>query len=978
MSFGFASLVRADTTFGFIDAATESNQLFHPTLISNEDENTMLRAIRQELQRCERFVISVAFVTTGAIALLKQALLEFQGSGVIVTSTYLDFNSPEMFRELLSLDDVAVFIHPGSSGGFHAKGYVFSQANTTTAIVGSSNLTSRALLQNLEWNLKFSALPDGDITGQLRDAIERQLEASQELTADWIDTYEEAYVQNSRTLVEDHPSALDSDALKASQRIYPNTMQIEALEAISEVRESGERRAVVISATGTGKTILAALDVRAVNPMRMLFVVHREQILDRAMEEFGRILDIDPGSFGKFVGPRCEIDKGHVFATIQSLSKPAVLETIDRGHFDYILIDEVHRAGAESYRRLIDWFRPKFLLGLTATPERTDDFNVFGLFDDNVPYEIRLQAALEAEMLVPFHYYGVTDYVESDGTTVDETSNLTRLVAPERVSYLVEAIRKYGHVGPTRGLMFCSRRDEAYEISRLLNNYPVNGTKLRTHVLTGTDSVQSRNDTVTRLESGDLDYILTVDIFNEGIDIPAINQVIMLRQTQSSIIFTQQLGRGLRKSPGKDHLRVIDFIGNYSNNYLIPIALMGDSSLNKDVIRRKLIHADQAGTISGLSSVNFDRVSRDRILLSLTNTSLDSMSNIKSAFNALTHRLGRPPLLLDFARFDSADPVVVATKSKNYWGLLNKFKAESSVPSDAEAEFLNFLSTELLNGKRPHELLLLELLLQSDSVSRDDYRSLLQSHDCTSDDRTIDSVQRIMSLNFFTSTEQKKYGGQPIINFENNFFSLSQRSKDLLRASEVLGVHVDDVIATGLYLARHRYHRSGTLQIGKLYSRKDVCRLLNWKSNEYSTMYGYKVDYFSNTCPIFVTYHKADHVTESTRYEDEFLSPSTLKWFTKSKRTLKSPDVQPIIGGAIPLHVFVKKDDAHGADFYYLGQAKSRAAIQTKMAGDGGAELDVVITNLDLVAPLDDGLFEYLSGISHSNPAYDSSEMSLL
>ena len=965
MSLGAASVVRADTAFGFIHSATESNQLFHPVLISNEDENTMLRAIRQELQRSKHFVISVAFVTTGAIGLLKQALLDFDGPGIIVTSTYLDFNSPEMFRELLTLENVEVFIHPGSPGGFHAKGYVFGQKETTTAIVGSSNLTAKALLKNMEWNLRFSALPDGDIVEQLQAAIKRQIGASLRLTDSWIDTYEESYIQNAQMLAEDHPTPLNPDPLLGPKKIYPNTMQVDALEAINDVRESGERRAVVISATGTGKTILAALDVRAVNPRRMLFVVHREQILDRAMEEFQRVLDVDDAKLGKFVGSRREIDQQYVFATIQSLSKTSTLEQIDRNHFDYILIDEVHRAGAESYLRIIDWFKPEFLLGLTATPERTDEFNVFGLFDYNVPYEIRLQAALEAEMLVPFHYYGVTDYVDADGATIDETFNLSRLVAPERVSYLIQVIKTYGHSGPIRGLMFCSRRDEAHELSRLLNECFINGARLRTQVLTGKDSVEFRNTTVERLEAGEIDYILTVDIFNEGIDIPSVNQVVMLRQTQSSIIFTQQLGRGLRKATGKDHLRVIDFIGNYANNFLIPIALVGDSSLNKDMIRKKLINADQAGTISGLSSVNFDKVARSRVLESLANISLDSMTNLKTAFIALKHRLGRTPQLLDFARFDSADPVVVATKSKNYWVLQNKFKEEFVFPTESETAILNFLSAEILNGKRAHELLLLEHLLRSERISREDFRALLVSKGCAPDDGTINSVQRVMSLDFFTTAEQKKYGDKPLIVSENDVFSLSGHSRSMLQNSAKLRAHVDDVVATGLYLSRHRYHQSGRLQVGKMYSRKDVCRLLNWKANEYSTVYGYKVDEFSKTCPIFVTYHKADHVTESTRYEDEFVDASTLKWFTRSKRTLKSGEVRSIVDGAVPLHVFVKKDDAEGSDFYYLGRANSRDAVQTTMAGAQGKELDVVTMNLDFVSPIEDGLFEYIAAPTH-------------
>lgn len=958
-----SQLLVTDTTFGFVNSAAPSSQVYNPLLISNEDENTMLRAIRQELRRSTGFVISVAFVTTGAIALLKQALLDFNGTGTIVTSTYLDFNSPEMFRELLSLDGVDVYIHPGNAGGFHAKGYVFQQEDSTTAIVGSSNLTARALLQNMEWNLRFSSLPDGDITEQLLGAIDRQLSASDLLTKTWIDDYEKSYVQNRMPVLADQPPALEREASRG-KRIYPNSMQMEALEAISEVRNAGETRALVISATGTGKTILAALDVRAVQPKRMLFVVHREQILDRAMEEFSQVLELDNSHFGKFAGPLRELDKQYVFATIQSLGKSSALEQINKEHFDYILIDEVHRAGAESYRRLIDWFTPKFLLGLTATPERTDDFNVFEIFHFNVPYEIRLQAALEAEMLVPFHYYGVTDYVDAAGLTVDETSNLKRLVAPERVAHLVTAMKMYGHAGPTRGLIFCSRRDEAYELSRLLNDRCVHGSPLRTLALTGSDPVEMRNEAIRQLESGELDYLLTIDIFNEGIDIPSLNQVIMMRQTSSSIIFTQQLGRGLRKSTEKDHLRVIDFIGNYTNNYLIPIALLGDNSRNKDMIRRRMLVIDKAGAISGLSSINFDQISRARILESLTKTSLDSIQALKAAFASLEQRLGRPPELMDFARFDNVDPVVIAGKRGNYWALKHAFKAETDLPSAAEATFLNFLTAELLNGKRPHELLLLKELLSTRTVDKARYLELLRAEGGITSERTTISVERVLSLEFFTTAERKKYGELPIVQRTGTIYGLSDAHRAMLSSAK-LRAHVQDIIETGLFLSRHKYDGSGQLQVGQLYSRKDVCRLLNWKNNEYSTLYGYKVDKESNSCPIFVTYHKADHVSESTQYGDEFIDSSTLKWFTRSNRTLQSKEVKTIVEGEVPLHVFVKKDDAEGLGFYYLGEAESRDAVQTTMAGSAGKKLNVVTTHLDLVQPLDDGLYEYLADTAH-------------
>lgn len=949
--------LRRDTEYGFLNRHISTDQLFHPVLVSNQGANTMLKAIRSELRRSEHFTFSIAFAHSSAIAMLKQALIDFPGRGVLITSTYLGFNSPATFRELLNLPNVDVFIHSSKSGGFHPKGYLFEQKASTTAIIGSSNLTSAALLTNHEWNLRFSALPDGDIVDQLRAAINAQLAGSAPLTHEWINEYAQTYIP-PQPRMPPHYNAVASGAL--ADTIAPNSMQTEALEEIQKVRDAGETRAVVVSATGTGKTILSALDVRAANPQRMLFVVHREQILDRAIEEFRRVLNAPASDFGKFVGSQREIERKYVFATVQSLTRPGNLELFGPRVFDYVIIDEVHRAGAESYRRLIDFIRPAFLLGITATPERTDDFNIFELFDYNVPYEIRLQQALEEDMLAPFHYYGVTDF-EHDGEVIDDSSRLGQLVAPERADHLVRAIEMYGHAGvPVRGLMFCSRKDEARELSRLLNDRTVHQRRLRTRALTGEDSIDYRERVVEALERGELDYIVTVDVFNEGIDIPSVNQVVMLRQTQSSIVFTQQLGRGLRKAAGKDHLVVIDFIGNYTNNYLIPIALFGNSSLNRDSVRKDIIEAQESGAIAGLSSVNFDRISSQRIFDSLAATRLDSIKNIKQAFNELRNRLGHAPRLMDFARFDVADPVVVANKKDNYWNLLVAFKNANCAPNPAEYAVLSFLSAELLNGKRPHELLLLDALFaRKQGLSQADYVALLEQNGCTSDHKTVRSVARILSLAFFTDPERQKYR-HPVVDTRSDHFQLTDAMQDLLQDVE-FAEHVRDIVETGLYLARHRYSWHAPLEVGHRYSRKDVCRLLNWEKNEQGTIFGYKVDYYSDSCPIFITYHKHQDVTASTAYGDEFINESALHWFTRSRRTLKSSEVQAITANRVPLHLFAKKDDAEGTDFYYLGRAHSSDAEQKQMPGNEGQPLDVVTMTLGMESPIEASLYEYLT-----------------
>lgn len=954
-----ASQIRRDNVFGFIDGGASSERLYHPQLIANVGADTMLKSIRDELRRCSTFVFSVAFVTPAAIALLKQSLIDFPGRGTIITSTYLGFNSPGTFRELLNLEKVDVLVHSGKDGGFHAKGYVFQQTNSTTAIIGSSNLTEFALLRNHEWNLRFSALPDGDIVEQLRRAVGLQRDAAVRLTPGWIDDYELDYIQPRLAAAE---RALEEPLgdIDVRDAIRPNEMQSEALAEIQKVRDAGESRAVVVSATGTGKTILAALDVRAVDPHRMLFLVHREQILDRAIYEFSRVLDAPPSEFGKYAGALKQVDRRFVFATVQSFSRAEAFSTFDSDAFDYIIIDEMHRTGGSTYRRVIDYFRPRFLLGLTATPERTDGFDVFELFDYNVPYEIRLKKALESDMLAPFHYYGVTEFENSDGQVIDEAAQLSRLIAPERADHIVAAMQRYGHVGqPVRGLLFCSRRDEATELSALLNARAVRGRTLRTRVLTGEHSIETRDRVVEQLERGELDYILTVDIFNEGIDIPTVNQVVMLRQTQSSIVFTQQLGRGLRKAAGKDYLVVIDFIGNYANNYLIPIALFGDSSLNKDSIRKRLIEAEDAGAISGLSSVSFDSISRERVFTALASAKLDSMSNLKRAYLELESRLGTTPALLDFARFDLVDPTVIATKHGNYWEFLSRLRRADTAPLPAKSAILTFLSSELLNGKRPHELLLLQQLLEGTYLDRRGFESLLLQRGCVADRLIIESVERILSLEFFTESEVLKYGGEPIVLQRDGEYLLSESMRSALQDKEFIA-HVRDIVDTGLFVARHSGRWSGGLQIGQRYSRKDACRLLNWQSNQYSTIYGYKVDIHSNSCPIFVTYHKDGDVAASTNYEDAFLNPSTLRWYSKNNRTLRSGDVVNIAGNRVPLHLFAKKDDAEGTDFFYLGTAQSRDARQEQMPNGKGGELNVVSMSLDFDTPVELGLYDYL------------------
>ncbi len=929
----------------------------------------MLRALRTELRQCDDFLFSVAFVSPGAIALLKQEFVDFRRTGTIVTSNYLGFNKPEAFAELASLGRLGIDSRFHSATAYHPKGYVFFYPDRVTAILGSSNLTKTALTTNHEWNLKVSAARGSDLASQLEYLVSGQMSDSTSLTQEWIDDYANLYAQMPHAqqgptlripgpLAEHEESGL-VDLGFLGGPVLPNLMQREALGEIARTRAAGEPRAVIISATGTGKTVLAALDIKAATPKRVLFVVHREQIIDRAMTEFEWVLGMPQGSMGKLSGGHREIDRSFVFATIQTLSRPEVLATIAPDAFDYVLIDEVHHAGAASYIRVIDHLKPRFLLGMTATPERTDEFNVFELFNYNVPYEIRLNRALEDGMLCPFHYYGVADVEFDDGEVASVEVGIEKLASRLRIDHIIDALETYGQAAVRpRGLIFCSRVEEARALSAALNNRELRGIPLRTLALAGDDAVPAREEAVRRLEDGELDYLITVDVFNEGVDIPVVNQVVMLRQTKSAIVFVQQLGRGLRKHAGKEYIVVIDFIGNYANNYMIPIALFGDESLNKESLRQHLISAEESGVIAGLSSIRFDRVSQARVLKSISEVKLDSMQSIRTAFMTLRNRLGRSPTLFDFHRFGSADPGIVATKNGTYQELVSQFTREAHGLSGDELNALRLLSHEVLLAKRPHEMLVVRALLQGRAVTESGLLEVLRTGIPTATQVDLASALASLTLAFATEQETNRYG-KPILVTDGDGVRLMDSFSSSYGSHSGFQYAVDDLLATAAAVVADRYDSSRPFTAGRQYSRKDATRLLSWGKNMSSTIYGYKVHRPTRSCPIFVTMHKSSDVGASTAYEDALLDNNTLRWFTRSRRTLASQEVREIVRNEVDIHVFAKKDDADGSDFYYLGKARSEGAEQTSMPDADGKPLSVVTMNLRFDSPIESAVYDY-------------------
>ena len=731
---------------------------FQPRLIYNNYKEHIKVSHELELlfKSCDSFELSVAFIADSGLAALKECfdyLRDHHIPGKIITSTYLGFNAPSMFKKILKYNNIEIKIFEGK--GFHPKGYIFHKDKQTDIMIGSSNLTQSALAVNQEWNLFFSSDVQKDIVLKVEEEFDKQWKQSISLTEEWIEEYQKVYVKPVR-----------HETIKISKEIKPNYMQKNALESLDNLRNNNKDKALLISATGTGKTYLAAFDVKAVHPKRMLFVVHRRSIALKAMETFKTI--IKDKSMGLFSGDTKEINCDYVFSTIQTIYKPENRQLFPKEEFDYIIIDEVHKAGANSYQELVNYFKPQFLLGMSATPERSDDFDIYKMFDYNIAYEIRLQQAMEYDLLCPFHYYGITD-MTIDDHVIDDKSDFNLLVDEKRVDYVIDKINDYGYSGDrVHGLIFVSRKEEAHRLSEMFNQRGFN-----TYALTGEASEKQRQEAMDSLESnedGSLDYIFTVDIFNEGIDIPKVNQVVMLRSTQSSIIFIQQLGRGLRKNNEKDYVVVIDFIGNYEKNFFIPIALSGNTNFNKDNLRRFVSEGNLI--IPGASTIQFDEISKKRIFKAIDLARFNDIKYIKDSYKELKAKIGRIPELEDFEKYGAIDVQrIFQNKSLgSYHEFLKKYEKDYKVTfSNQEEDYLKFISTKLSSGKRVQELETIRLAIEKKANLMNYLKEEMQNtYNITIPDVGYETIQNILTQNFATGTGKDTYKDITIIDKYHN------------------------------------------------------------------------------------------------------------------------------------------------------------------------------------------------------------------
>ncbi len=984
---------------GFIDYKEISLEEYRPALLINNSKRgqKVLTSIINELNKCDEFFFSTAFITNSGVASLISILKELEAKGIkgkIIASQYQNFTQPRALKRLIELKNIQVKIVVENN--YHTKGYIFRKNDKYTLIVGSSNLTQDALSYNKEWNIKVSSMEEGSLLRQTMDEFNYTFKNAVEVTDEWIDAYQKIYqarnifysknkdndnkleyIQNKAAnreasyIVGNHETNYSTNQIYIETepitlfKINPNKMQIEALASINYLRKSGKNKALLISATGTGKTYLSAFDAKIFQPKKLLFIVHRENITRNAMNSFKRVFG-DTVSMGILSGNSKEYDKDFLFCTIQTLSKDNIMKGFAPDYFDYIVIDEAHRSGANTYQAILDYFTPKFLLGMTATPERMDGFDIYKAFDHNIAYEIRLNRALEENMLCTFHYYGIRDIVVN-GQQISETSDFNSLISSERVERIIEKSNFYGcDHGRVKCLVFCSRVDEAKELSRQFNK-----RGYKTVALDGSSSEAHREEAINQLEEDtnlehSLDYIFTVDIFNEGVDIPSVNQIIMLRPTQSAIIFVQQLGRGLRKKESKEYLVVIDFIGNYTNNYLIPIALYGDNSYNKDTLR-KLINSGNS-FIPGSSTVNFDYITRQKIFESINMAKMNSKKELLKEYNLLKYKLGRVPLMMDFIEHGSRDPYAYVEYSNSYYNFVSSYDEmfDGSL-SVNEKGYLEFYSKEVGNGKRIEDIIILEEAIQSTSISLENAREKINDkYLFYPSDETINSSIRNLNCEFNKSQEISKYCYPMSININNNEITLNDKLKKSLGDS-TFKTYLTDILCYSKHIYNSVYSKENYVDgfiLYQKYSRKDVCRILNWEKDEASTVYGYRIK--NNTCPIFVTYNKNEDISDSTKYEDKFINSHHFSWMTRSRVKMDSKEIveiQNFQNSGLRILLFIKKSDNEGSDFYYMGDIQPISFNPTTIKNDAGVSLPIVNIQYKMIQPVDEKMYEYITNL---------------
>ena len=903
------------------------NDLF----LTNYTKISFLDKIKNSFNRCKKFYLSVSFIKKAGLILIEREIEEALERGVIgkiITSTYQNFTdiaSLKTFKKWMDkysnfechLDYMCF-----GDNGFHSKGYLFEYADEFEFIVGSTNITRFALLKNVEWNVSL----------QSKNTISSFNEAHTEFNNLWNKTLilDDSLISNYTKQLDFAIEKWDMDYFSVdSNNIKPNSMQRKALKELRRNRDLGVKRSLVVAATGSGKTYLAAFDARNYDAKRLLFVVHRDAILVEAKKTFEKVFGAER-SYGLYTGKYQDLDADFIFTTNTMMFRH--LKEFNKNEFDYIVLDECHHSTNNSYSSIMKYFNAGFILGLTATPERMDNQDVFGLFENNVPFELRLRDAILNDLVVPFHYYAIRDDF-ADYSASDKSKIAREIARTANVNFIASQIEKYKKPNEKlKCIAFCTSVEHARTMSLEFLNLGYSSVSL-----TGKNDLGERIKAFHDLqdENNELEIICTVDILNEGVDIPAVNMVLFLRPTESATIFLQQLGRGLRKYENKEYLTVLDFIGNnYDRSVQIALAL---GTLSKATYTEKAYLKDLVNTnfktlqIPGVE-IFIDDLSKTEIIAHLDKVNFNKKDFLKEDYLNFKKYLNKDTIPTHMDYLDSEispdlmrfmKSTIGSKKNKSYYTFLTKI-GEEGLPlfNDEEIELIDNIS-ELLPIVRVDEILIINQLLNKE-LNLKELEELKYNSKVT--DMTLAHALYVL--------EKKNIIKNKKLNVNSISLSLIEYLTDLINYA-ITRYDAEFGDYDGEFKLMGNYYKE-QIQIMRL---KDG--FMSVKGTEFET--DTKVTY------CYVNLNKDSSKDERLQYKDKFISSDLFQWESEKNTTFSNSTGKHILNTKV-IHLFVRKivsEDGIVSPYTYVGTGRF-TNIRESFTEEAGVKYPTLLTDIKL------------------------------
>lgn len=895
------------------------------SFLTNYSNDTFLQRLKDCFNKCSSFSLTVSFIKEAGLKLIQKEIENALNRGVkgrIITSTYQNFTDIPSLRifkkwmETYSNFSCHLDFNSFEDNGFHTKGYIFQTKNGYEFLVGSSNITRFALLKNIEWNVSLTRNKEDEIIN----------EALLEFDSLWNKTnlLSEEIIKKYTTQIEYAIERWDMDYGYNQIKVIPNAMQKAALKEIRRYRDMGEKRALIIAATASGKTFLAAFDAYNFNAKRLLFIVHRDTILNDAKKTFEKIFG-STRTYGLFTGQEKNLDADFIFATNTMMATH--LDSFNPNDFDYIIFDECHHITNTTYEKILNYFTPAFLLGLTATPERMDKQDVFAIFNYVVPYELRLRDAINNDLVVPFKYFAVRDEMidYSDKEKVNFLKNYFK--DDNHIQFISNQIEEHKPEGKLKAIGFCRSIDHAREMS-----LEMDGLGYHTTYLTGENNTGERSKAFKDLadDTNDLEIIFAVDILNEGVDLPSVNMVLFLRPTESQTIFIQQLGRGLRKYKGKDHLTVLDFIGNsYDRSTQIALGLgsLSSSTVLEKALLSSLVRNDFKDLGLPGVEIHFDERSKEEILKHIENTNFNTAFRLRSDYFSFKKYLAekRYPSHMDYLNSDCAPDLLRFLKAKmkgkknySYYNFLRNIGEDVPLFNESEIRLLEVIS-DLLPLTRREEYLIIKQVLENQI----DFDLLTKEY------------KRVNPYSLKTAADNL-ISRKVIIN--SNPYKLNcEKGK---------GTAFEDFLVDLLEYGLERYENEfgdfeGPFKMYGNYQKDKIMMEIDGK--QYSYMQGTKYDTKNKITYVFVGLEKDKVAKGNFDYKDKFLSPSIFQWESVNKTTKDNAEGKKLLATKI-VHLFVRKVDEEDGivlPFTYFGTGKFTNCRDSKNNGKPTLMFDI-------------------------------------